>query len=404
MVRTAPETQPELASAHTSPDVPWAGGTPAPPAAPHVRGLVGSVLHDLHVGLLFLLIIGYYLSIIWGLGQAFSLTLQILDVELLLHPIGVLGAYLWLGVALPAARDAVWCFWQGLRGLVTPLLETHDHHRDLLLDNTHYDLLYRVVADVALRVEAPIPDEIRVTHEADCYVTERRVFSIAPARKLVLVLGMPQLTVFTLDELQVTLAHELAHFRRGDTRSGVFSQRFLNALHWTWRELGRRTYWWLNPLRLYSRLYALLFMVVSAPMRRAQELHADEVSARAFGGTLAAHTLLKEWLIAHQFDAAVATYRMQMGHQEPAPDAPNVFQWFSEAWRELSPAGQEYLMRRLAEVEAPTFWDSHPSTRARIEVMRRHPQLHGPRRMLASDLIPDFEGLQARLARRVWAE
>ncbi len=368
-----------------------------------MRGTVDSLVHDLHVGLLFVLIIGYYLSIIWGLGQVVSLTLGLFDLALFSHPVWIAAAYVWVGFVFPVSRDTVWCLWQTIRGLVTPLWETHDHDGDILLEVGDYGLLYQVVADVALRVEAPIPDEIRVTHMPECYVTECRVFSIAPARKLVLVLGMPQLTVFTLDELQVTLAHEFAHFRRGDTRTGVFAQRFLNALRWTWHELGRRPCWWLNPLWLYARLYAILFMVVSSPIRRAQELHADDLSARVFGGELAAQTLLKEWLIAHQFDAAVATYRTQVANDDPCADVPNVFQWFGDAWRELSPAGQEYLMRRLAEVEAPTFWDSHPSTSSRIGVMRRHPQLHATCGIRVSDLIPDFEGLQARLARRLWA-
>jgi Zn-dependent protease with chaperone function len=404
VVRSAAEYQQEHARLCASADVPWPGGRLSPPAPlADVKGRVGYLVHELYVGLLFLLIIGYYLSIVWGLGQAISFTLEILDLQMLSHPVWVVAAYLWLGLVLPVARDSVWCLWQGIRGLVTPLWETHEHQCDILLDEKQYSLLYQAVADVALRIEAPIPDEIRVTHMPDCYVTEHRVFSIVPARKLVLVLGMPQLTVFTLDELQVTLAHELAHFRRGDTRTGVFAQRFLNALRWTVGELGRHRYWWLNPLWLYARLYALLFMVASAPMRRAQELHADDLSARAFGGELAAQTLLKEWLIAHQFDAAVATYHTQIVCEGPGSEPPNVFQWFGDAWRELSPAGQEYLVRRLAEVESPTFWDSHPSTSARIGVMRRYPQLPSTSSVRASDLIPDFEGLQARLARRLRA-
>lgn len=403
MLHSAAEHQQQAASPRASVDVPWAGGVVSTPVAPvYVRGVVGSLVHDLHVGLLFVLIIGYYVGIVWGLGQAISLTLEVFGLTLFWHPIWVAAAYVWLGLAIPVGRDTVWCLWQGVRGLVTPLWETHEHRCDMLLDGSQYRLLYQVVADVALRVEAPIPDEIRVTHMPECYVTEQRVFSFAPARKLVLVLGMPQLTVFTLDELRVTLAHELAHFRRGDTRTGVFAQRFLNALRWTWHVLGRRRCWWLNPLWVYARLYALLFMVVSAPIRRTQELHADELSARVFGGALAARTLLKEWLIAHQFDAAVATYRLQVAQDDTCADVPNVFQWFGTVWRELSPAGQQYLLRRLAEVETPSFWDSHPSTCCRIEVMRRYPQVPSFSGTRVADLIPDFEGLQARMARRLW--
>src|SRR5205814_1557761 len=122
----------------------------------------------------------------------------------------------------------------------------------------------------------------------------------------VLVLGLPHLTVLSAGELQMIVAHELVHVSRGDTSLGVFSYRFLESLRLSIRRMQRHAWRWFNPLYALAAGYFRLFLYLSVPIRRFQELRCDAVSAAAFGGELAAATLLKEWLLAHQFEMLVA--------------------------------------------------------------------------------------------------
>lgn len=372
-----------------------------PPLAGHPP-IASSLLIDLYRLLLFVLMLAYFLAIIFVVSELVNFSLLMLSPTVLSTPLLVVAYGVYLSLAMPFIGTMIRLLIKGVVGLVT---DVNDHDPDGasadLLPRQKYQSLYQMVANVARRVHAPVPDEVRVTHRAECYVTEHRSFSVITARRLVLVLGMPQLTVLTPDELRVTLAHELAHFRRGDTSLGVFIFRFLESLKQSLRELRASPWCWINPLFPFTRLYQYFFLWMSAPIRRQQELRADALSAAAYGGELAAHTLLKEWLLAHQFDAAVASYLVEET-QNPLDHDQNVFNWFGNVWRSLSPEGQDYLERRLAQEERPSFWDSHPSIAARLKTMRAFPARPTGDCKSVSELVADFSALQHRLQERLY--
>ena len=302
-----------------------------------------------------------------------------------------------LTLVILVVAQAVPVLWASLLGLVTTM---HDDEpalaegQRLLVED--YPELHDLVAEVARQVDAPLPDEIRITPRGDCYVTEQRRFSIRPARKLMLVLGMPHLSVLSIAELRVILAHELAHFGRGDTSLGVFVFRFLESLRATDAALSKRSLRWINPLYPFCKLYFSAFMLLSAPIRRQQELRADSVAAATYGGNLAAETLIKEWLVAHQFDAMAAAYdpsNATTGHGAPL----NVFSWFARNWHDLSPDGQNYLLRRLAEEERASFWDAYPTMEVRVRMMRSFADEPSSPRGGARDLFHDFDDLQHQM-------
>jgi Zn-dependent protease with chaperone function len=288
----------------------------------------------------------------------------------------------------------------GLLGLVTAKYDDVPELREsFALDLERYPELYRVVAEVGRHVAGPLPDEIRVTHMPECYVTEQRQFAFRTHRRLILVLGLPQLLVFSLTELKVILAHEMTHFRGGDTTLGVFFYRFLESLRVAVEEMQPRWWRWLDPIYWMCKAFFHLFLYASAPVRREHELHADCTSAAVYGGELAAHTLLKDWLIAHQFDESVAEYVEHCERGEIA-DGVNVFGWFADHWREFSDAGHDYLARRLAETEHPSSADSHPSIARRIQAMRAYAPRETADATPARDLLDDLPELEQRLQRQ----
>ncbi|MBX3414907.1 MAG: M48 family metalloprotease [Pirellulales bacterium] len=357
-----------------------------------------SLLIDFYRLLLFVVILGYYSTLVVATIKLIQWAVALVDERVLSGPIGMAIYAIYLALAMPLCVQMVWLLVKGMVGLVTTL---HDESSDvvdgLLLDRDEHPELYDKVAEVARRVDAPAPDEIRIACGGDCYVTERRRFSIATDRKLVLVLGLPHLCVLTVTELKVILAHELAHFRRGDTSLGVFVYRFLESLRLTIDKLARSPLCWINPLYYFCRLYFHVFMRLSAPIRRQQELRADCFSAAAYGGELAARTLIKEWLVAHRFDAFAASYDEEASrHGNGRPQ--NVFRWFARSWRELSTEGQAYLEGRLIEEETASFWDSYPAMHVRLATMRGFEEnLMGREPGPARELLRDFAEIEQRL-------
>jgi Zn-dependent protease with chaperone function len=192
----------------------------------------------------------------------------------------------------------------------------------------------------------------------------------------------------------------MAHFQLGDTRLRVFFSRFLESLRRSARPVRRSWWTWIDPVCWFCRAYLCLSLYLSAPIRRHQELRADMVSADAYGGELAARTLLKEWLLTRQFEAAVEAYAVQLpgSHQEPTTD---VFRWFAARWHDFSPEGHNYLLRRLTEVEPSSIFDSHPPIAKRIGVMRGFRNQEPIEPLPARQLLHDFAGLADQLHRRL---
>lgn len=287
--------------------------------------------------------------------------------------------------------------WHVTWGLVTPRYEPKSELLGgIRLDRSSHQELCDAVAEAAWRVWAPEPDEIRVNYRPACCAAEFRQFAVSTQRRLVVVLGLPILTVFTVSELKVILGHELAHIGRGDTRLEVFVVRVLEIMRRKVAEIRERWWRWFDPVYWYAWGCAALLVWLLAPVRRHQELRADSLSAAAYGGDLAARTLLKDWLATHEFLQTVASVRAGSPEGGASP-ARNVFHRFAERWQEFSRGGHEYLERRLEEEEQPSFWDSHPTVHQRTAVMRCYPSQPGEDRRLARELLPDYDQLAEQL-------
>ena len=261
--------------------------------------------------------------------------------------------------------------WQAmrlLRYLVTPVLE--DQRAETAcraIGPQEAEPLYQLCRSLARQLNRPCPDEIRLSVEPQCFVVEQRRFGIHTRRRLVLVLGIPQLLVFDVNELKALLAHEFSHLGQ-DTTTTVFLYRFSEALHRDlvlplWLKLRMLDpLWWLGwtVLWLLRRIYR--------PLQHSQEFLADWASASVVGAELAGRTLLKEWWVATQFQFRLAEWgEMPQGWA----------QWraflaeFASQWQEPGAPALEYLRRRLSEEEAGTVEDSHPSISARLEFIAR---------------------------------
>ena len=261
----------------------------------------------------------------------------------------------------------------------------------VLLSREEHADLYAFVSDVARRIEAPAPDEIRIAPRAVSHVSELRTLHDCRDRRLVLTLGLAHIAVFSENELRALLAHELAHFLCGDTRLRVFVCRFVESLRDSLEAWKRRPWHSVDPLFWFAFAFLHLFQAAAAPLHRQQELRADCVSAAAYGGALAKYTLLKDWALGVWFDEFLQANAEQACLSRQ--DVLRRFDGFIAGWRDLSPEASEYLAYRLAADESVTFWDSHPSVRRRLAAMRNYgqPEVFGHRP--ARKLLPGFREL-----------
>jgi Zn-dependent protease with chaperone function len=352
--------------------------------------------------MLFAVLLGYYALVIRGLSELAMLAGTQLVSTVSSSSLRWMPA---IGLTAVAATMAylVRTLFQAVFGLVTSRYEREgDAATGIALSRTQHPDLYAIVAEVAAHVDAPLPDEIQVVESASCFVSELRTLAIQTERRLILVLGMPHLTVLSVSELQVILAHELAHFRSGDTRVALFFYRFVETL----RAMVRRSeqWWWhrADPNYWLAKGYLYLFLYLSAPIGRQKELRADALSAEAYGGELASRTLLKEWLLTRQFDATVRNFVTHFdGHRTADSANANIFRWFAREWYDFSPGAQDYLRRRLAEEERPSVFDSHPTIEERIKAMQGFPSLAPSNNRPAFELFEDATELERQLQLRL---
>jgi Zn-dependent protease with chaperone function len=350
------------------------------------------------VGLIVLIIV-YYMALLVAGGALlqFVIILQ----RPFLDAVGVIGLTLssvLRGLALLVVfvllLHLAYHFVNGVLGLITRRYDTApETTAGISLARESYPELWETVDAVAGRVKASAPHEVRVIPDAVCFVAERRRFSFPIQRDLVLAIGMPQLTVLTVTELQVILAHELAHLHC-DTELMVFVFRFVESLRDAQENLGSKLWRFANPIYRYCKFYYKLFLMLVAPIQRRQELLADQWSAAVYGGETAAQTLLKDWLVTNEFEQLFEWYAAERRSGRPPV---NIFQRFAERWHDYRHSALAYLERRLAQEEKSSFSDSHPTMATRLLAMRQFPPREPPQVRPADSLVPNIEVLQDRL-------
>ena len=272
----------------------------------------------------------------------------------------------------------------------------------ILLDPAEHPKMYELLAEVGRAVGSPAPDEIRVQAEPMCITVELRQFGISTQRRLVLVLGLPELCVLSTQELKTILGHELAHFGRGDTRLDVFTWRFDNSLQRSVQAM--QGVWWrvIDPIYWFRRLFHHLFESLAAPVSRYREILADRISATAFGGDVAARTLAKDWIINYQFTILGSSFDGSTA--AGANGQPDIFTTLEKRCGEFTRVGEDYLVGRLKDTESTSFWDPEPSISQRIDLMRQYPSQEDTDESRASTLVNDLDDLRRRFHEELFAD
>jgi Zn-dependent protease with chaperone function len=247
--------------------------------------------------------------------------------------------------------------------------------------------VFVVVTEMARRVGAAEPDEIRLTYLPCIGVVEEQRRG-AWRRRRVLVLGLPLLYVLTIEELRAVVAHELAHLSRGDAAVALVVSQFVDSLEQS-IAVGTESPWgWLNPCVMFAWLMRGAFRVLATPLSHYQEHRADGLAAAACGGNILAGAIENVALVQPIFHEVLCHYHPVIVH-----DA-NLYEFFLTAWTNLSDGVKQEMKETLVAGERKEWFSPHPTLRSRMRRLRASPRHFEPDDRPARRLLTDRGALE----------
>lgn len=252
--------------------------------------------------------------------------------------------------------------------------------------------LWAAVTELAAVADTAAPDEIRLVSDVNAAVSEEaRLLGLLPGPRR-LYLGIPLLMGLDVAQLRSVLAHELGHYSRSHTRLGPLTYRGQMAILGTVERLSGNIVGWV------LKLYAYLYLLVSAAVTRRQELEADELSVRVAGREVAQSALRELPVLDSAWSFYENAYLAPGWEVGLAPTTEGFFVGFGDLL-----AGRKGELDAMRAEDPPTEqsrWDSHPSIAARVAAMDRMADAAVTRdRRPATVLVPGIE-----VAARVLAE
>jgi hypothetical protein len=231
----------------------------------------------------------------------------------------------------------------------------------LVLTPDDAPILFEMLDRLARKLTTRRPREVRLTFLPTCGVLE---FTVRPGvERPVLVLGLPVLHVWSVEELESVLAHELAHLRHQDVE---FQRQVLG-----WSQSLRETleqqapmqrdgwrHWWARQMLGWVESLA-------RPVSRQMEFRADECSAAACGPEALASALEKLAVLQPIFGEI-------LGRADPT-ESSNVYRQFARTWKQLKGDSFEKLRQRLIDQQPTGQEDLHPPIRQRLDRLRSNP-------------------------------
>lgn len=253
--------------------------------------------------------------------------------------------------------------------------------------------LWQNVRHLAERVAAGEPDEIWLIDGAHATVTDSaRLFGLIPGRRRV-ILGLPLLQRYTVDQLRAILAHELAHFSRWHSTTQLLALGGRTMVV----EIARHTH--VFPLRGLLTGYARLHVAVHQAVSREMECVADRFAVAAAGRPALVSALHELRLV----DTGWAEYLTD--HVNPAYEAGHLPADLFGGFAEYLAVCGEQVRRRSSDwaLAESNWWDIHPSIGERIGALRFVPDVPvSADERPAIDLLPHPDAASRELQTRLF--
>jgi heat shock protein HtpX len=181
-----------------------------------------------------------------------------------------------------------------------------------------------------------------------------------------MVIGLPLLKVLTISQLRAVLAHEFGHYCGDDIKLGpwVFKTRatIISTL-WELRENA--------VLALPFKGYAIMFLRITQPVSRQQELSADAIAARIVDPQTMANALQEIQSAAPDWEAywineVIPVFRA--GYMPPLADGFGRFMQSKTINRKVN----QIIHKETSQFQTNPY-DSHPSLQERIAAIHAQP-------------------------------
>ncbi len=262
-----------------------------------------------------------------------------------------------LGIAFFGVTTAALIAWSLL-----PRFEPFHPPGPLLSPEKHPEL-FSMIREVLSATGGEMPSEVYVVPGVNAFVT-RRGGVLGLFARPVMGLGLPLLALLTVSELKAVLAHELGHFRAGDTRLGPWIYALRAAIGRTIIGLTKRGN---QFIRKPFEWYGMMFLRVTRGISRHQELAADRLAARAVG----ARHLMSALKMVHAGSVAYRTFLRDeydqirhAGYRAPLAEG---FGAYFRAERERGAVDE--LVAEEIEFPLDHILDTHPPLAQRLQAL-----------------------------------
>jgi Zn-dependent protease with chaperone function len=246
--------------------------------------------------------------------------------------------------------------------------------------------LFAMVEELANRAGTAAPSEIYLDCLPNLAVTE--VGGLFRSRR-VMIVGAPLTGFLSVEQLRSGVAHELGHFAGGDTRLTGFSTQthtlFASVVETVQRDpfrVGTRHYAIEAGLAFAQvvghtlvEAYARLFLRLTMPISRRQELAADALSATLVGAPVAASALERTSVDSPLYlDYLNIEVGYAIRHGFMPSDLAAGFTRFRDRFLD-SDAGRTFVATVRASTTDP--YDTHPALTERLRALESFPNVVG---------------------------
>jgi len=234
------------------------------------------------------------------------------------------------------------------------------------LTATEHPRLHEFIRKVADAVGAKPPDALYLLPTANAFASTIRPSRFSLRRYTVVGLGLPLFASLEEDELACVVAHEFGHHIGGEVAWGPWLYGARLAIGTALERLDGSAFW----LHLPFVAYGNLFLRLTRPTSREQELSADRLSASHFGAAPTATALLRVHEIDLTWDAYWDGEVIPVLERSMLPKVLDGYARFTEeiAKRPKVRADLE-AAKREGRSKASKPLDTHPSLRERLEAL-----------------------------------
>jgi Zn-dependent protease with chaperone function len=233
--------------------------------------------------------------------------------------------------------------------------------------------LFKVIDEVAAAASAPRAHVVLLTAELNAAVVQMPRLGMFGWQKNYLILGLPLMQLFTVDEFRAVLAHEFGHLSRAHGHFGTWIYRIREGWARLNDKLQEERHWGSFLFVPFFRWFAPTFAAYSFVLARRHEFEADALAKQTVGGKAMASALVRIRLKAEEMQQHYWPAIYQAADTSPIPVARPYEGLMNPDRQGFLPQADEQL--RAALQRDTTTADTHPCLRERIRALGFEPEL-----------------------------